>query len=110
MVAHKSSRGKAALERLKLYEGMPPPYDRKKKMVVPQALRVLRLKPGRKYCTLKRLSHEVGWGYKDVVDTLEEKRKVKALAYHERKVAATKLRVKAAASVPQNEKLAQFGF
>lgn len=48
-------------------------------MVVPQALRVLRLKPGRKYCTLKRLSHEVGWGYKDVVDTLEEKRKVKAL-------------------------------
>jgi len=32
------------------------------------------------------LSHEVGWGYKDVVDTLEEKRKVKALAYYERKV------------------------
>lgn len=27
-------------------------------MVIPQALRVLRLKPGRKYCTIKRLSHE----------------------------------------------------
>lgn len=35
---------------------------------------------------LQRLSHEVGWGYKDVVDRLEEKRKVKALAFHERKV------------------------
>jgi hypothetical protein len=38
------------------------------------------------YCTLKRISHEVGWGYKDVVDRLEEKRKVKGQAYHERKV------------------------
>ena len=35
---------------------------------------------------LQRLSHEVGWGYKDVVDRLEEKRKVKAQAFHERKV------------------------
>ena len=38
---------------MKLFEGVPPPYDRKKKMVVPSALRVLRLKPGRKYCTIK---------------------------------------------------------
>ncbi|CCF45619.1 hypothetical protein CH063_14643 [Colletotrichum higginsianum] len=30
-------------------------------MVVPQALRVLRLQPGRKYCTVGRLSHEVGF-------------------------------------------------
>lgn len=105
MTPHKSPRGVAALERLKLFEGVPPPYDRKKRMVVPEALRVLRLKPGRKYCTVKvcdilvmmdipitinqRLSHEVGWGYKDVVDRLEEKRKIKAQAFHERKVSKT---------------------
>jgi large subunit ribosomal protein L13Ae len=53
MTPHKSARGAAALDRLKLFEGVPPPYDRKKKMVVPEALRVLRLKPGRKYCTVK---------------------------------------------------------
>jgi large subunit ribosomal protein L13Ae len=53
MTPHKTARGVAALERLKLYEGVPPPYDRKKRMVVPEALRVLRLKPGRKYCTVK---------------------------------------------------------
>jgi large subunit ribosomal protein L13Ae len=53
MTPHKTARGAAALERLKLYEGIPPPYDRKKRMVVPEALRVLRLKPGRKYCTIK---------------------------------------------------------
>jgi hypothetical protein len=53
MVPHKTARGAAALERLKLFEGVPPPYDKKKRMVVPDALRVLRLKPGRKYCTVK---------------------------------------------------------
>ena len=55
------------MERLKVFEGVPPPYDKKKRMVVPQALRVLRLKPGRKYCTVGRLSHEMGWKYQDVV-------------------------------------------
>ena len=53
--------------RLKVFEGIPPPYDRKKRMVVPQAIRVLRLKPGRKYCTVGRLGHEFGWKYQDVV-------------------------------------------
>ncbi|KAK4689471.1 large subunit ribosomal protein L13Ae, partial [Tremellales sp. Uapishka_1] len=112
MVPHKSSRGAAALLRLSLFEGVPPAQDKVKKMVVPAALRVLRLKPGRKFCTLKRISHEVGWGYRDVVDRLEEKRKVKGQAYHERKTAAIKLRSKAAASVshPADGKLAQFGY
>ncbi|PLW31565.1 hypothetical protein PCASD_19122 [Puccinia coronata f. sp. avenae] len=113
MTPHKTARGAAALQRLKLFEGMPPPYDRKKKMVVPQALRVLRLKPGRKWCTVKRLSHEYGWGYKDVVDTLEAKRKVKAQAFHERKVALLKARKQVAAdpaTQPVQSKLAALGY
>jgi large subunit ribosomal protein L13Ae len=73
MVPHKSERGKAALKRLQVFEGVPPPYDKKKKMVIPSALKVLRLKAGRKHCTLGRLSHEVGWKYQDVVATLEAK-------------------------------------
>jgi hypothetical protein len=67
MIPHKTARGAAAMERLKTFEGVPPPYDTKKRMVVPQALRVLRLKPGRKYCTVGRLGHEFGWKYQDVV-------------------------------------------
>ncbi|CAG2066058.1 unnamed protein product [Timema podura] len=35
------------------------------------------LKPGRKYCHLGRLSHEVGWKYQQVVRTLENKRKAR---------------------------------
>lgn len=91
MIAHKSARGTAALERLKVFEGIPPPYDMKKRMVVPSALRVLRLRPGRKYCTVGRLSREVGWKYADVVDTLEERRKVKSAAFYARKKAALRI-------------------
>lgn len=48
MLPHKTERGKEALRRLKAYEGVPPPYDRRKRVVVPGALRVICLKPGRK--------------------------------------------------------------
>jgi large subunit ribosomal protein L13Ae len=51
MVPHKTERGKAALKRLQCFEGMPAPYDKKKRMVVPTALKILRLKPGRKVTT-----------------------------------------------------------
>jgi len=85
MIPHKTARGTAAMERLKVFEGVPPPYDKKKRVVVPQALRVLRLKPGRKYCTVGRLSHEFGWKYQDVVSRLEERRKAKSAAFYERK-------------------------
>merc|ERR1712226_13203 len=67
MVPHKTERGKEAMKRLQTFEGVPPPYDRKKRMVVPSALKVLRLKPGRKFCSLGRLSHDVGWKYQDVI-------------------------------------------
>merc|ERR1719452_401605 len=63
MCPHKTERGKDALKRLQTFEGVPPPYDRKKKMVIPSALKVLRLKAGRRYCSLGRLGHEVGWKY-----------------------------------------------
>ncbi|KAG9051245.1 60S ribosomal protein L16B [Tulasnella sp. UAMH 9824] len=111
MLPHRTNRGANALERIKLYEGCPPPYDIKKKMVVPGALRVLRLKPGRKYCTVKRLSHDFGWGYRDVVDRLEEKRKIKNQAYHERKTAAVKLRQKSTQDQASSfEKLTALGY
>jgi large subunit ribosomal protein L13Ae len=39
MIPHKTKRGEAALARLKTYEGVPPPYDRTKRMVIPDALK-----------------------------------------------------------------------
>ncbi|EIE90993.1 hypothetical protein G6F57_002163 [Rhizopus arrhizus] len=98
MVPHKTARGAAALDRIKLFEGVPAPYDRVKRMVVPDALRVLRLKPGRKYTTIGRISHEVGWKYQDIVAKLEEKRKAKSAAYYQRKVALAAIQKKAVES------------
>jgi len=114
MIPHKTSRGAAAMNRLKSFEGVPPPYDHKKRMVVPQALRVLRLKPGRKFCTVGRLGHEFGWKYQDVVARLEDRRKSKSAEYFDRKKKERKLLVdaqnnaKVASSV--RKELADYGY
>jgi large subunit ribosomal protein L13Ae len=92
MTPHKTERGKAALKRLQVFDGIPPPYDKKKRMVVPVALKVTRLRPGRKFCSLGRLSHEVGWKYQDIVATLEAKRKVKSEAYYKKTLAVKKVK------------------
>ena len=68
-------------------------------MVVPSALRVLRLKPGRKYASIGRISREVGWRYGDVVEKLEVKRKEKSAAYFEAKKKMNALKAQAAASL-----------
>ncbi|KAI9189670.1 60S ribosomal protein L16A [Blastocladiella emersonii ATCC 22665] len=83
MIPHKTPRGAAALARVKVFEGVPAPWDRVKRMVVPAALRVLRLKPGRKFTRVGRLSHEVGWKYADVVAKLEDKRKTRGTATYQ---------------------------
>merc|ERR1740138_1414419 len=43
MLPHKTPRGQAALNRLKVFDGCPTPYDKQKRMVVPAALRVTKL-------------------------------------------------------------------
>jgi len=101
MVPHKTKRGKEALNTLKCYEGIPAPYDKMKRQVVPSALKVLKLKPRRAFCELSRISHEVGWRYQDVIATLEQKRKAKSSVYYNRKLRDLKLRKKAAESVAQ---------
>ncbi|XP_078178738.1 large ribosomal subunit protein uL13w-like [Carex rostrata] len=95
MIPHKTKRGAAALARLTAYEGVPPPYDKIQRKVVPDALKVLRLQPGHRYCLLGQLSKEVGWGYADTIKELEEKRKEKAKVAYERRKQLTRLRTKA---------------
>merc|ERR1711872_217312 len=99
MLPHKTARGKEAMERLKTFEGIPPPYDKQKRMVVPSALRVLRLGQSRKYCQLDRLAHEVGWKYQKVIGCLEARRKVKSKAFFDRKRKLTQLREQAKKNV-----------
>ncbi|KAL3049307.1 hypothetical protein OYC64_008716 [Pagothenia borchgrevinki] len=78
MLPHKTKRGQAALDRMKVFDGIPLPYDKRKRMVVPAALKIVRLQPTRKFALLGRLAHEVGWKYAAITATLEDKRKEKA--------------------------------
>uniref|UniRef100_A0A061SE45 Large subunit ribosomal protein L13Ae n=1 Tax=Tetraselmis sp. GSL018 TaxID=582737 RepID=A0A061SE45_9CHLO len=99
MVPLKTKRGAAALDRLKCFEGVPAPYDTQKRVVVPDALRILRLAAGHKFCTLKELSTSVGWKHGETVAELEAARKEKAKAYYEEKKKLTAMRAKALAQV-----------
>ena len=96
MIPHKTKRGAVALDRLKAYEGVPPPYDKVKRLVVPDALKVLRLAHGHKFVRLGELSASVGWKHAEAVAGLEEARKAKAAEWHKEKGEA---RAKRAAAV-----------
>ncbi|GFR44024.1 hypothetical protein Agub_g5180 [Astrephomene gubernaculifera] len=99
MIPHKTPRGAAALERLKAFEGVPTPYDKVKRLVVPDALKALRLQHGHRYCKMGDLSAAVGWKHQAAVAELEEKRKAKAKAFYVAKKKLIALRAKAAAQV-----------
>jgi large subunit ribosomal protein L13Ae len=113
MLPHKTARGAAALGRLKVFDGIPFPYDQKKRMVVPDALKVLRMKSHRKFCVLGDLAQLVGWTKKDLVTRLEDKRKAKSAKFWELKQKKQQARTKARASKDLqkvNDELAKYGF
>lgn len=113
MLPHKTPKGAAALGRLKVFDGIPFPYDQKKRMVVPDALKVLRMKSHRKFCVLGDLAQLVGWTKKDLVTSLETKRKTKSSKFWELKQKKQQARVKAGTSKELqkvNEELAKYGF
>ena len=68
-----------------MFDGIPPTYNKRKRMVVPAALKVVRLKPTRKFAYLGRLAHEIGWTDQAVTATLDEKRKEKAQIHYWKK-------------------------
>lgn len=110
MLPRKTRRGENALDLLRVYEGVPTPYDKMKRMVVPDALRVLRLRPGRRFTNIGKLCSTLGWKQAAVVKALEDKRKAKSAAYFEAKKAAVKAKAKAQAEVPADAVLKQFGY
>lgn len=61
---------------MQCFEGIPSPYDKKKRMVVPNALQVIKMAPGRRFCVLGRLSEEVGWPHADLIKRLEVRQKI----------------------------------
>ncbi|ESO87290.1 hypothetical protein LOTGIDRAFT_183721 [Lottia gigantea] len=99
MIPHRTVRGKEAMARLSVFEGIPAPYDKKKRVVIPSALRVIRLNPQRKYCELNRISSEIGWKYSHVIETMEQRRKTRSSQYFSQKKNQAKLKAQARKNV-----------
>ena len=85
MIPHKTKKGTAAMEKLKIFEGCPYPYSHKKKRCVPRALKVIRLKNFRKNCLLGDLCKSIGWNKGEVVEKLEKKRLERSEQYYNAK-------------------------
>jgi large subunit ribosomal protein L13Ae len=115
MLHQKTARGQDALARLSTFDGIPAPYDKQKRVVVPAALRVMRLKPGRDYTVIGVLADSVGWKHKDLLERLEGKRKAEGKEFYEQKKAKQALRKKAEAECASeltkvNDVLSSFGY
>ena len=85
MIPRKTPRGAAALERLKVFDGVPHPYDTVKKMVVPEALKVVKFDPTKKTTVLGELASLVGWNQKPLIEKLEAKRLERASLWFQKK-------------------------
>merc|ERR1712178_323617 len=105
MVRHKTARGNAAMERLRVYEGIPKDYANQKRLLVPQAMRATRLQNGRKWCKLGDLMASVGWNKAELVESLENKRKDRAGKWFARRLKVAKAVQKHAHALPEVRKL-----
>lgn len=115
MIPYKTTRGKLAMNRMKIFEGVPLKYQSTKKLVIPGALAAIRLKAGRKFTRLGDLCTKFGWQYDALITKLEAKRKVQGAAFHKVKLAkvkaaATKVSAKATQLADINAKLAKLGY
>ena len=101
MLPRKTARGQAALNRLKTFDGIPSDYEKIKRVVVPGALRVLRLKPIRKFVILGELAQHAGWKQRDLLAKLATKKAVRLAANKTLVKKAASLRAKAVKNVEQ---------
>ena len=104
MLPHKSKRGAAALGRLKCFDGCPLSWNAKKKMVVPDALKVVRLKPRSRHCLQGDVSTQCGWNNAELLRSLEVQRVGKNSAWHKTKTQRIKDR---SAKLKNNAELAK---
>ena len=94
MIPRKTKRGVEALKRLAIFNGIPPKFERKKRMCIPGALRVLKNGPHRKFTVLGDLAEHIGWKRRAVLERYEEQRKARSAAYYNRKKQIALLRQK----------------
>lgn len=104
MLPRKTARGQIALHRLKTFDGIPFEYEKSKRMVIPQALRVMRLKPTRKFVILGELAQHAGWKQRDLLARLTKNKTERIAAGAKALKATNKLRAQARKNVEERFK------
>lgn len=74
MLPYKTAKGLAALSRLKCFDGCPISMNAKKKMVIPDALKSVRLAPRARFSIVGNICKECGWTKSELLAQLECKR------------------------------------
>lgn len=102
MIPHKTKRGAAAMGRLKCFDGCPLSWNAKKKMVIPDALKVVRLRPNARFTTQGAISQVCGWTKNDLLRDLEVERTKRNSLWHKNRAKTNKDR---SAKLKANEDL-----
>lgn len=114
MLPHKEAKGAAALGRLKCFDGVPLSLNAKKKFVVTDALKAVRLQPRSRFCCIGDVARECGWTKGDLLDSLETKRTVKNHEWYRnriKKIQDRKTLIKKNGEINKvNQELSQYGF
>eukprot|EP00761_Pharyngomonas_kirbyi_P011099 gb/GECH01011123.1/.p1 GENE.gb/GECH01011123.1/~~gb/GECH01011123.1/.p1 ORF type:complete len:213 (+),score=34.94 gb/GECH01011123.1/:1-639(+) len=114
-IPYRTSHGKAAIKRLKAYDGVPLRFAKKHKTVVPSALVHIALRQDRQYVRIGDLASKFGWKYGPIIKEFDEYRKTLEAKFGERIKKREEL-LKEAADVAGNElkeinnQLAEYGF
>jgi large subunit ribosomal protein L13Ae len=114
MVPHTTPKGAAAMGRLNCFYGVPLSLNAKKKMVIPDALKQVRLRPRSKFCNIGDIAKECGWTKSGLIEELETKRVSKNREWHTRRVKLNKDRKAAFKASKElatvNSELQSYGF
>lgn len=100
MVPHTTPKGAAAMGRLKCFDGCPVSLNTKKKMVISDALKAVRLGPRSKYSVLGNIAKDCGWTKTNLISQLELKRTSNNRNWYKKKIAV----IKKNKTVIQNDK------
>lgn len=114
MLPRKTAKGEAALGRLKCFDGCPLSMNAKKKMVIPDALKVCKLAPRARFSVLGNVAKECGWTKSELLSEIEAKRIARNHEWYVKRVEIIKKRkaaIKNNAEVQKIDKeLEQYGY
>lgn len=114
MLPHKTPIGAAALGRVKCFDGCPLTFNAKKKFVVTDALKCVRMKPRSRYCCIGDVATVCGWTKGAVINKFEAKRAGANREWHLKKQKASEDRNTKNSKINDlkkvNEELAKLGY